>query len=87
MHDVASAHSSRAVRDVLSNTYRDRWIGRREPTAWPPRSPDLNPLDIYLRGRRIPMYMLLLLTAKRHFTIALWILVRLSSATLASSNG
>jgi hypothetical protein len=33
----------RAVRDVLSNTYHNRCIGRGGPTAWPPRSPDLNP--------------------------------------------
>jgi hypothetical protein len=50
MHDGVPAHFSRAVRDVLNNTYHDRWIGRGEPTAWPPRSPDLNPLDFYLWG-------------------------------------
>jgi hypothetical protein len=50
-HDCAPAHLSRAVRGVLSNTYHDRCIGRGGPTAWPPRSPDLNPLDFYLWGR------------------------------------
>ncbi|XP_066600983.1 histone-lysine N-methyltransferase SETMAR-like [Prorops nasuta] len=25
-----------------------RWIGRGEPIAWPPRSPDLTPLDFFL---------------------------------------
>jgi hypothetical protein len=39
------------VRDVISNTYRDRWTGRGGPTAWPPCSPVLNPLDFYLVGR------------------------------------
>jgi hypothetical protein len=39
------------MRHILNNTYRDRWIGRGGPTAWPPPSPDLNPLDIYLWGR------------------------------------
>jgi hypothetical protein len=48
MHDGASAHFSRAVRQVLNNTYHDRWIGRGGPTAWPPPSPDLNPLHFYL---------------------------------------
>jgi hypothetical protein len=48
MHDGAPAPFSRAKRDVLSNTYHDRWIGRGGPIAWPPRSPDLNPLDLYL---------------------------------------
>jgi hypothetical protein len=49
-HEGTPAHFSRAVRDVLSNTYHDRWIGRGGPTAWPPRSPDLNILDFYLWG-------------------------------------
>ncbi|KAJ4448366.1 hypothetical protein ANN_10382, partial [Periplaneta americana] len=31
--------------------FPDRWIGTRGgPNAWPPRSPDLNPLDFYLWG-------------------------------------
>jgi hypothetical protein len=31
MHGGAPAHFSRAVRDVLNNTYHDRWIGRGGP--------------------------------------------------------
>jgi hypothetical protein len=31
MHDGAPAHSSRAVQDVLSNTYHYEWIGRGGP--------------------------------------------------------
>ncbi|GBN74260.1 hypothetical protein AVEN_73201-1 [Araneus ventricosus] len=27
-----------------------RWIGRGGPVAWPPRSPDLNPLDFFFWG-------------------------------------
>jgi hypothetical protein len=50
MHDGAPAQFSRAVIDVLSNTYHDRWIGIGGPTAWSPPSPDLNPLDFYLWG-------------------------------------
>jgi hypothetical protein len=50
MHDGAPAHFSRAMRDVLSNAHHDRWTSRGGPTAWPPRSPDLNPLDFYLLG-------------------------------------
>jgi hypothetical protein len=50
MHDGAPGHFSRAVRDVLSNTCHDRRIGTGERTVWPPRSPDLNPLDFYLSG-------------------------------------
>jgi hypothetical protein len=50
LHDGAPAHFSRAVRDVLSNTYHDRWIGWGGPTACHLRSPDLNLLDFYLWG-------------------------------------
>ena len=27
-----------------------RWVGRGGPTVWPPRSPDLTPLDFFARG-------------------------------------
>jgi hypothetical protein len=47
---VSSWTTASTVQDVPSNTYHDRWIGRRGPTAWPPFSPDLNPLDFYLWG-------------------------------------
>jgi hypothetical protein len=50
MHDGSPAHFSSAVLDVLNSTYRDRRIGRGGPIAWPPRSPDLNPLEFYLWG-------------------------------------
>jgi hypothetical protein len=29
--------------------FPEQWIGRSGPTAWPARSPDLNPLDFHLR--------------------------------------
>ena len=35
---------------VGSNTFPGRWIGRRGPVEWPPRSPDLTPLDFWLWG-------------------------------------
>jgi hypothetical protein len=45
LHDGAPAHFNRAAQHVLSNT------------AWPPLSPDLNPLDSYLWGHlNTPMY-------------------------------
>jgi hypothetical protein len=81
MHDSAPAHFSRAVRDVLNNTYHDQWIGRGGSTAWPPRSPDLNPLDFYLWGHLKPVCIKLLLKTKRHLTIAMWMPVRLSATT------
>ncbi|KYM96625.1 hypothetical protein ALC62_12672 [Cyphomyrmex costatus] len=50
MHDGAPAHFSRVARDYLNRNYSHRWIGRGGPVAWPPRSPDMNPLDFYLWG-------------------------------------
>jgi len=49
-HDGAPAHYSRNVRDLLDARYPERWIGRGGPINWPPRSPDLNPLDYFLWG-------------------------------------
>ncbi|KAJ8980567.1 hypothetical protein NQ317_013074, partial [Molorchus minor] len=50
MHDGALAHFSEVVRDFLTQTYGNRWIGRGGPHLWPARSPDLNPLDFFLWG-------------------------------------
>jgi hypothetical protein len=38
------------VRDFLNVNFPGPWIGRGGPIACPPRSPDLTPLDIFLRG-------------------------------------
>jgi hypothetical protein len=84
MHCGAPAHFSPAVRDVLNNTLIWRWIGRGGPTAWPPRYPDLSPLDFYLWRHPKPLCLQLLLTMKRHFTITLWMSVRQSATTPAS---
>jgi hypothetical protein len=48
--DGAPPHYVAPVRQFLNNTFPDRWIGRRGPTEWPPRSPDLTPLDFFLWG-------------------------------------
>lgn len=53
MHDGAPAHFSRTAREYLDRVYEGRWIGRGavEPhQSWPPRSPELNPLDYFLWG-------------------------------------
>ncbi|KAJ4449220.1 hypothetical protein ANN_00617 [Periplaneta americana] len=50
LHDGAPAHFSSTARRYLDRRFPDRWIGRGGPIAWPPRSPDLNPLDFYLWG-------------------------------------
>lgn len=48
--DGAPPHFGRNVRQYLNNNYGNHWIGRAGPIAWPPRSPDLTPLDYYLWG-------------------------------------
>ena len=44
-HDGAPPHYTRHVREYLNESFPNRWLGRRGPVAWPPRSPDLTPLD------------------------------------------
>ena len=48
--DGHPAHSSNVAVRVLNRTFPNKWIGRRGPHAWPPRSPDLTPLDYFLWG-------------------------------------
>ena len=43
--DGAPPHYARIVRDRLNAVFPDRWMGRRGPLEWPPRSPDLSPMD------------------------------------------
>ena len=45
--DGAPAHYSTDVRSFLDETFPDRWIGRRGPIEWAPRSPDLTPCDFF----------------------------------------
>lgn len=47
--DGAPAHFSRNVRAHVNDKYTP-WIGRGGTIAWPPRSPDLTPLDFFLWG-------------------------------------
>ena len=48
--DGAPPHYTRHVRDYLNESFPNRWLGLGGPVAWPPRSPDLTPLDYYLWG-------------------------------------
>lgn len=52
MHDGAPPHFTLAVRNHLHEQYPNKWIGRGNdaPVNWPPRSPDLTPLDYFLWG-------------------------------------
>uniref|UniRef100_A0AAR2KFA0 Tc1-like transposase DDE domain-containing protein n=1 Tax=Pygocentrus nattereri TaxID=42514 RepID=A0AAR2KFA0_PYGNA len=48
--DVAPPHYGCQVQAFLDEQFPGKWIGRRGPVEWPPRSPDLTPLDSYLWG-------------------------------------
>jgi len=48
--DGAPPHCGLIDRDFLNETFPNRWIGRNGPTTWPPRSPDITPLDFFFVG-------------------------------------
>lgn len=48
--DGAPAHCTRPVTTELNAMFGERWIRLNGPLEWPPRSPDLTPLDFYLWG-------------------------------------
>jgi hypothetical protein len=55
----AAAHFASQAQEPLTTTYDNRWIGCGEPLAWPPRSPDLTPMDFFLWGHiKALIYML-----------------------------
>ena len=46
--DGASPHYATVVRNLLNETFPDKWIGRRGPIEFPPRSPDT--MDFFVWG-------------------------------------
>ena len=48
--DGAPAHYAQQVKAFLNEKFFSQWIGRGGPIEWPPRSPDLTPLDFFLWG-------------------------------------
>ncbi|GFS66285.1 DUF4817 domain-containing protein [Trichonephila clavipes] len=48
--DGAPPHWVLTVRKSLNNSFPQRLIGRDGPIAWPPRSPDLTPLEFFFWG-------------------------------------
>jgi hypothetical protein len=48
--DGAPPHWSLDVRDFLDRTFPQRWVGHDGPTKWPPRSPDITPINFFLWG-------------------------------------
>ena len=50
MQDGAPPHVASSVKQCLTQHFGDRVISRHFPFPWPPRSPDLTPLDFWLWG-------------------------------------
>lgn len=48
--DGAPAHNAIVVTNYLNEIFENRWIGTNGTVQWPPRSPDLTPLDYFLWG-------------------------------------
>ena len=51
--DGAPPHYANITREYLNETFPERWVGRggeKGWKAWPPRSPDLTPLDFFFWG-------------------------------------
>lgn len=48
--DGATAHTANVTINFLRQYFDNRIVSRRADIAWPPRSPDLSPLDFYLFG-------------------------------------
>lgn len=48
--DGASIHNAHQVRNYLNENFENQWIGTFGPIRWPPRSPDMTPLDFFLWG-------------------------------------
>ena len=49
-HDGAPSHYTRHVMKHLNDIFPNTWIGRGSTINWPPRSPDLTPLEFCLWG-------------------------------------
>ena len=49
-HDGAPPRFDQVVRQYLNHKFPNQWIGRACTQNWPPRSPDLNPLDYHVCG-------------------------------------
>lgn len=48
--DGAPAHNARMTVNLLNHTFPNQWIGTHGPIRWPPRSPDLTPMDFFVWG-------------------------------------
>ena len=50
MQDCATAHTTNAVLSYLKDKLQGRVVSHKTDFPWPPKSPDLNPLDFYFWG-------------------------------------
>lgn len=50
MQDGAPAHTAKESRQLVQTMFSNRCVGRYFNIEWPPRSPDLSPLDFFLWG-------------------------------------
>jgi hypothetical protein len=50
MQNGAPPRFSLLVHGALNEKFPNAWIGRGRPIPWPPRSPDITPMDIFLWG-------------------------------------
>jgi len=48
--DAAQPHCSQVIRQYLNHKLPNHWIGHGSTQNWPPRLPDLNPLDYHVWG-------------------------------------
>src|SRR5579872_7232922 len=48
--DGAPPHNIRNVSELLNTNFGNNWIGTNGPVRWPPRSPDLTPMDFFFWG-------------------------------------
>ncbi|KOC60704.1 hypothetical protein WH47_07447, partial [Habropoda laboriosa] len=46
--DGAPPHYMSAVKSWLNENFRNKWIGRRRPVSWRPRSSDFSSCDLFL---------------------------------------
>jgi hypothetical protein len=49
-HDGATPYFSQVVSQYLNQQFPNRWTGLSGEQNWPPRSPDLNPLEFHVWG-------------------------------------
>lgn len=49
-HDGAPPHITSEAKRWLDAVFPGKWIGRGSNILWPPRSPDLNPMDFFFWG-------------------------------------